>query len=95
MQEFRRIPQDVKDAVLKNIKESGKTVAECAREAGLNSKTVYNWLGAKARAGDPVLEINRLRRENENLTALVGALTIAAAKQKKGLPPERWFQNYP
>ncbi|MDQ3159138.1 MAG: hypothetical protein M3P98_03335, partial [bacterium] len=81
------------DEVLKKIKEDGVAVVEAARQTGVNVKTIYGWLGSKAREGDPILEINRLKRENEGLTALVGALTVAAARQKKGLPPERWFQN--
>ncbi len=93
MPRYQRIPQEVRDEVLKKIKEDGIAVTEVARQHGVNTKTIYGWLGSKAKEGDPILEINRLKRENEGLTALVGALTVAAARQKKGLPPERWFQN--
>lgn len=91
MSGYKRIPQDIKDEILKKIKDEGSTVASCASQYGVHIKTIYGWLGSEAKAGNPILEINRLKKENEGLTALVGALTIAAAKQKKGLPPEHWF----
>lgn len=86
------VAPEIKDEILKKIKDGAKVI-DCSRQYGVHYRTIYGWLAKKAEAGDPVLEINRLKRENEGLTALVGALTIAAAKQKKGLPPERWFAN--
>lgn len=93
MPKYIKIPQETKDEILKKIKDEGASVTDCSRQYGVNVKTIYGWLGSAAKAGSPILEINRLKRENEGLTALVGLLTVAAAKQKKGLPPERWFQS--
>ena len=86
------IATEIKDEILRKVKE-GVRVADCAKQYGIHCKTIYGWLSNKARAGDPILEINRLKKENQGLAELVGLLAIAAAKQKKGLPPERWFTN--
>ena len=92
MPKYPSIAPEIKDEILKKVKE-GVRVADCTRQYGIHYKTIYSWLSNKARDGDPILEINRLKKENQGLTELVGLLTVAAAKQKRGLPPERWFTN--
>lgn len=92
MPKYPPIATEIKDEILRKVKE-GVRVADCAKQYGIHYKTIYGWLSSKARDGDPILEINRLKKENQGLTELVGLLTVAAAKQKRGLPPERWFTS--
>ena len=91
MPKYPPVALEIKAEILKKIKEEGVTVSDCAKQYGVHHKTIYGWLSKKARDGDPILEINRLKKENAGLAELVGLMTIAAAKQKRGLPPEKWF----
>lgn len=88
---YKRIANEIKQEILKKIKEEGAEPKALAAQYGMSHKTIYHWLGDQAKAGNPIAEINRLKKENQGLTALIGALTIAVEKQKKGISPERWF----
>ena len=73
----------VKEEVLGKI-QSGRKVAEVAREHGINDMTVRNWLERDTVTGSAeILETSRLRRENEALLRLVGQLTYESEMQKK------------
>lgn len=71
-----------KEEVLEKIKSSGKSVAEIARDYGLNSNTVYGWLTSSVPKSNPILENNRLRRQNQELLNLVGELTLDLKKKR-------------
>lgn len=74
--------QSLKDEILEKIKTSGKPVAQIANEYGIIPKTVYNWLRAGVPKSNPLLEINRLRRQNEELVKLIGELTVDLKKKR-------------
>jgi len=88
---YKRIAPEIKVEVLKKIRDEGLTAKDVGAQYGVHVKTIYGWLSEQAHAGNPVAEIARLKKENQGLTALIGALTIAVEKQKRGIPPERWF----
>ena len=68
---------------MKRIKEEGMPVAIVAKEHGVNATTIYGWLG-KGVKGMPTLgELVRLKRQNEELLALVGELTLKASQAQK------------
>ena len=90
MPKYPPVSQEIKDEIVRKIKD-GATVSDCAKQYGVHYKTIYSWLSKKARDGDPILEINRLKKENAGLAELVGLMTIAEDKKKRGLPPEKWF----
>jgi transposase-like protein len=71
-----------KEEVLEQIKTSGKPVAQIAREYGIIPKTVYNWLRSGVPKSNPILEINRLRRQNDELIKRVGELTFDLKKKR-------------
>lgn len=73
----------LKEEILERIKTSGKPVAQIAKEYGVNVKSVYNWLRSGVPKSNPILEINRLRRQNEELIKLVGELTYDLKKKRK------------
>lgn len=82
---FKAIPKEIREQVLTRIKNDGVTVADAARDAGISDKTVYGWLAQKSRATDcNLIEMNKLKRENQALQALVGKLTFHIEKSKKG-----------
>jgi transposase len=67
----RRFDQDFKDGAARLVRETGKPIAQVARDLGINEGTLGNWVNAdrRRRAGDQALsederaELVRLRRE--------------------------------
>lgn len=76
MGNFRYIPQETKDEVLKRIKDNGETVSKLAAEHGINVRTIYGWLKKGVSSSVSALEHARLKRENKILLELVGKLTL-------------------
>lgn len=83
MSGFKRIDPQIKEQILSRIKYDGVSAMQAAHDAGVSPKTVYGWLAGKAKAGDPIFEINRLKRELEQAQAIIGKLAIEAEKTKK------------
>ena len=78
-----RTPKEVKEQVLKRIKEGSVSVSQAAKEHGVSENTIYNWL-SKGLKGQPTLrDFNRLQRENRMLTELVGKLTVKLSHTQK------------
>ncbi len=77
------IPKEIKEQVLKRIKEEGVTVLQAATEHGISTKTIYNWMRNKGVQGTNILEISRLKRENKELLEIIGRLTHDLSRSKK------------
>ncbi len=80
---FKFIPKEIKEQILKRIKEEGITVAQAATEHGISTKTIYNWLRNKTIPDGSILEISRLKRENKELLEIIGELTHDLKRSKK------------
>lgn len=80
---FKFIPKEIKEQILKRIKEEGITVTQAATDAGISSKTIYNWMRSKTLSDGSVLEISRLKRENRELLEIIGRLTHNLTRSKK------------
>jgi transposase len=72
----RKFDQDFKEGAVRLVRETGKPIAEVARDLGVNAGTLGNWVNAdKRRRGDGAgaldederVELARLRRENAEL----------------------------
>jgi transposase len=73
----RKFDQDFKEGAVRLVRETGKPIAQVARELGMCSGTLENWVakdrreregGADGRLGeDEQAELARLRRENAEL----------------------------
>ena len=71
----RKFDEDFKAGAVRIVRETGKPIAQVARELGINEGTLGNWCAReRARgAGDGALteseraELERLRRENAEL----------------------------
>lgn len=80
---MKRYSKELRGEVLDKIR-SGQKVSAVARDYGLKENTVRNWLTRDtAGQGSELLEVSRLRRENEALYRLVGELTFEAEVEKK------------
>jgi transposase len=70
----QKFDREFKDSAVRIVQETGKSVAQVARDLGINEGTLGNWV-AKARlasepgglTGDERAELSRLRRENATL----------------------------
>jgi transposase-like protein len=79
-----QISRETKDKVLSAIKDEGLSVADAAAKFGVKPQTVYGWIGAQAKNGHTsALEFQKLKKENEMLKMLIGALTLENEKVKK------------
>jgi len=78
-----RIAPEVKEQIINRIKNDGVAVAEAAKEHGISEQTVYNWLGRKAQGVPSILELAKLKRENEELLRLVGKITLTLSETQK------------
>ena len=72
----RKFDQDFREGAVRIVRETGRPVAQVARELGVNEGTLGNWVNLDRRrrgAGNGVLgederaELVRLRRENAEL----------------------------
>ena len=80
---FKAIPKEIKEQILKRIKEDGVSVADTAAEHGISTKTIYNWMRNKGVESTNILEISRLKRENKELLEIIGRLTHDLKRSKK------------
>ena len=80
-----RVAKDVKEQILKRIKDEGVPVSQAAEEHGISSQTIYGWL-TKGASGNPSWsEVAKLKKENKALLELVGHLTVKlSGTPKKG-----------
>jgi transposase-like protein len=77
------IPKELREQILARIKNDGIPAAQAAREHGVNVKTVYGWIERTTTKEPGILELSRVRRENQGLYELLGRLTSEVEKLKK------------
>jgi transposase len=72
----RKFDRDFREGAIRIVRETGKPIAQVARDLGINEGTLGNWIARdrQARAGgngvlteDERVELLRLRRENAEL----------------------------
>jgi transposase-like protein len=70
-----KVAPEVREQTIRRIKDGSVTVQQAAKEHGVHATTLCGWLGAKVRGMPSILEIARLRKENDELLRLGGGLT--------------------
>ncbi len=72
----RKFDQDFKEGAVRLVRETGKPIAQVARDLGINEGTLGNWVSADRRrrdggggvvSEDERAELVRLRKENAEL----------------------------
>lgn len=80
------IPTDpaVKAEVVAKIRDQGMRVTDVATQYGISSKSIYTWLREGVVDGNRnlILELNKLKKENEQLYKLLGRATAEMQKSK-------------
>lgn len=83
MKKTYRIAPEIREQIIKRIKDEGVPVAQAAKEHGISEAAIYRWLGNSVQNIPTIGELVRLRRQNEELLALVGELTLKASQSQK------------
>lgn len=83
MKKAFKISSEIKELILKRVKEEGLPVAKVAEEHGVSTATIYGWLGKTIKAQPSWKEFSGLQKQNRELLALVGELTVNLSQAKK------------
>jgi transposase-like protein len=83
MKKKYRVAPEVREQILKRVKEEGVSVEAAAKDAGIHHTTIYGWLGKGATAAPSWSEYAKLRRENKALLELVGQVTLQLSESQK------------
>jgi transposase len=76
VRQYRKFDEDFKSGAVRLVFETGKPIAQVARDLGVNEGTLGNWVAAARRAGDgdrgmlnedERAELARLRKETAEL----------------------------
>jgi transposase-like protein len=78
-----RIPSELKEQILHRIRTEGVSAAQAAKEHGISAPTVYAWLRRSTTLPSNILQLNKLRRENEELKRLLGQAMLMNERSKK------------
>lgn len=78
-----RVPKELKDQIIKRIKEEGVSVAQAAEDHGVAVKTIYTWLTKGVTKPVSWSEYNKLKKENQELKTFIGEITVELSKSKK------------
>ncbi len=82
---YKIIPKEIREQILSRIKNDGIAVPKAASDAGVASGTVYAWLSGESKTtGCDQLKLARVQRECQGLYEIIGKLTVAVEKSKKG-----------
>jgi len=82
---FKKVPAEVKAEIIAKVK-NGLPVAQAASQYGISDKTIYTWLSNQVKPEYSILEINRLKRENDELKRIIGIITLDLERGKKNRP---------
>ena len=83
MKKHYRVAPEIREQILKRIKEEGISVSVAAKDAGISDATIYSWLGKGVKSAPTIGELVRVKRQNEELLALVGELTLKMSQAQK------------
>jgi len=83
----RKFDRDFREGAVRLVRETGKPIAQVARDLGINAGTLGNWVNAERdrRDGDGALgederaELARLRKENAELAMRCDVLKRSVA----------------
>jgi transposase-like protein len=82
----KRIPAEVREQILNRIRTEGVSATQAAKEHGIHPVTVYTWLKRSTVMPSSILQINKLKRENEELKKLLGQAMLMNERSKKNQP---------
>ena len=78
------IPLEIKQQILERVK-AGTSVAEAARDAGVNTRAIYSWLARQTTNQPGKVNLMAWKKERATLYNLIGQLTCKLSKLEKKL----------
>jgi transposase-like protein len=78
-----KIAPEVKEQILKRLKEQGASVPELAEQHGISTQTIYGWVAKGVTAPPSLIEVARLKREVATLMEVIGRLTVKLSLAEK------------
>ena len=85
MAKGQTVDQDLRSKIIQKIRDEGMTVTEASKQYDVGRTAIYTWLrdGIINTNTSLVLELNRVKKENEQLYNLLGKATVELKKSKK------------
>ncbi len=85
MSGFKVIEPAIKAEIIRKIRDEGMRVTDVALDYNVSTKTIYRWLrdGVVDSNTSLVLQLNRLKKENEQLYKLLGRATAEMQRSKR------------
>lgn len=85
MTKGQTVDQDLRSKIIQKIRDEGMTVTEASKQYDVGRTAIYTWLrdGIINTNTSLVLELNRVKKENEQLYNLLGRATVELKKSKK------------
>ena len=83
MKKSFKISPEIKEQILKRVKEEGLPVSQIAEEHGISPNAIYGWLSGKVKAAPGWKEFSKLQKDNKALLSLIGELTIKLSQAQK------------
>lgn len=80
---YPSLTQEQKQEIIGRVKDKGERVSELAKEYGVVPKTIYNLLANKIQGPNALLELSKIKRENEALLKIIGQLVADNQLGKK------------
>lgn len=81
------IPTDpaIKAEIMAKIRDEGMRVTDASVHYGISSKSIYTWLreGVVNSNTSLILQLNKLKKENEQLYKLLGRATAEMQRSKR------------
>lgn len=78
-----RVAREVREQILKRIKEEGIPVQQVSEEHGVSTKTIYSWLTKGTSKNPSWVEVAKLKKQNQELLSLVGEITVKLSQAQK------------
>ena len=83
MAKRQRISSEVKQQIIRRIKDDGVSVADAAKEHGIHEATIYKWFRGEVSSQPTLRELTKLQKENKLLMELVGEITVKLSRAQK------------
>lgn len=81
---FKPVKKEIREEILAKVQEGKFSVKALATQYGISDKTIYTWLRQKVAPDISLVEVNRLKRENDELKRIIGIVTLQLEREKKG-----------
>ena len=72
-----------KQEIIKRVTDKGERVVDLAKEFKVNPKIIYNLLKTKVNQHQAIIQLAKLKRENEALISIIGSLVAKKSHREK------------